>query len=143
MHETSRKGDVGVASVMADLLDQRYEIMLPVSASSPFDLAVLVEGRCLKVQVKYAAKKNCYVDVHTFRNQGSRSPRRRFRKDEVDVVAVYCPDTRSCYYVWYSDFGSHIRLRIDPIKNNSLNLHDANLFRQFPTGPRRRRISTP
>ena len=43
MHHTTTKGDIGVAMVTADLLCQGYEVMMPVSAVSPFDV---VAYRC-------------------------------------------------------------------------------------------------
>ena len=52
------------------------------------------------------------------------SPRRantqnvRSRNEEFDLLAIFCPDTDQCYYIWTSEFESSIRLRTKPTKNN-------------------------
>src|SRR5271166_3779408 len=110
MHETGTKGDIGVSMVTADLLSQGLEVLEPVSSCSPFDLVVLHNSRWFKVQVKYAAKKNGSIVARIRRAivANSRITRRNANEDEVDVAAIYCPDTRECYYAVAKDFNYNI-----------------------------------
>ncbi len=135
MHETGRKGDIGVAAVTADLLEQNYEILIPISSCSPFDLAVCNGTSLIRVQVKYATKKAGCVVAKLGRKviYSNVVKRRRFEPGEVDVVAVYCPDTRQCYYIKTSQIGEYARFRLDASKNeHAVGVRLAEEYRKFP-----------
>jgi hypothetical protein len=137
MHETGRKGDIGVSAVTADLLSQGLEVLFPVSSCCPFDLAVLRGCELVKVQVKYAAKKNGCVEAKLGRaviGGCGKINRRSYLPVEVDVIAVYCPDTKDCYYVKSSLVGTWVRFRLDAPKNGYVTgIKMANEYRVFPT----------
>jgi len=136
MHETGTKGDIGVSMVTADLLAQGLEVLEPVSSCSPYDLVVLHNSRWYKIQVKYVSKRAGSVSVQIRRAiiANSRIARRRARADEVDVAAIYCPETRECYYAAVKDFNCTIQLRIDPPpKSGGRNSkHWAKDYQKFP-----------
>ena len=57
-------------------------------------------------------------------------------KASVDVVAIYCPDVDTCFYVDPSLFGGAITLRLEPTKNcQQIGVSYAEWFRELP-GPR-------
>lgn len=101
-HHTQDKGDAGMAFVIADLTTHGVKIALPISEHLPFDLiAISNAGKLAKVSVKYRSARKGKLEVLLKSKwaaaQGTRS--RRWSKGEVDVHAIYCPDTGQCYYV--------------------------------------------
>ena len=112
-------GDIGVARVMADLLEKGQRVLTPVDSASPFDLATYDGNTITKIQVKSRKLTGGKIDVVLKRSakENGRFVDRRYDVKDVDVVAVYCPDTRECYYVPYTG-QSKICLRIEPTKNS-------------------------
>ena len=113
----SAKGDVGVAHVTADLITKGFEILLPVSASSPYDMVIHKANKFYKIQVKYRENHKGYVDFELRRSTSSGKLRnhRKMKSDEVDLYAIYCPDTGKVYYIDQKEIEGKlvIRLRLD------------------------------
>ena len=102
MHHTNRYGDIGVAKVIADLLQRGTQVMQPIDSTSPFDL-VTYDGTTFKrVQVKYRT-----VDKHgkvcvSVRRADVRGGKAIYKPNlEVDVVAIYVADVDQCFYFDY------------------------------------------
>ena len=119
---TKRKGNIGEAKVVADLLEQGIEVALPFGDNLPFDLvAVGTDFRLWKVQVKFARAYHDVIRVKNWRQ--SENTQRRYERiytpAQVDVFAVYCPDTDQVYYVARDEVGERTTfyLRIAPTKN--------------------------
>jgi hypothetical protein len=113
-HPTTSKGDIGVALVTADLIQQGCRVLMPVSATSPFDLGVLYKNTFLRVQVKYRTPYSGRVEVKPKRATS------RFQYElniEYDILAIYCPDA-GVAYVPRQDGQSVVTLRVTPSKNN-------------------------
>jgi hypothetical protein len=54
-------------------------------------------------------------------------------KRDVDVVCIYCPDTRSCYYIDPKQFAKSVSLRVKESRNGQhRNVLDAAAFRELP-----------
>lgn len=138
-HHTKDKGDLGVAYAKADLIEKGYQLLLPLTEHAPFDLVGYKDECFVRVQVKYRAAKNGVVTLAFKSWWADRHGvhMRRMNKDEVDVVCIYCPDTRRCYYVDPKQHGSHISLRIAPALNgNSANVNWAEHFTDMPSSVR-------
>ncbi len=102
MHHTNRYGDIGVAKVIADLLQRGTQVLQPIDSTSPFDL-VTYDGTSFKrVQVKYrTVGKDGYVDV-AVRRADVRNGKAVYKpNEEVDIVAVYVTNVDKCYYFDY------------------------------------------
>jgi len=113
-HPTTSKGDIGVALVTADLILQGCRVLMPVSATSPFDLGVLYNNTFIRVQVKYRTPHSGRVEVKPKRAKS------RFQYElniEYDILAIYCPDA-GIAYVPRQDGQSVVTLRVSPSKNN-------------------------
>lgn len=91
-----------MAFVIATLTTHGIKIALPISEHLPFDLiAISNDGELRKVSVKYRSARDGKVEV-LLRSKWSAAQgtkQRRWRKGEVDVHAIYCPDTTQCYFV--------------------------------------------
>ncbi len=135
-HHTKDKGDLGVAHAIADLAEQGYLVLTALSERAPFDLVAYSAGRFVRVQVKYrTVSPTGRLDVQ-FRSTWSDAHGTHVRaldKDEVDVVCIYCPDTRACYYVDPKRFRKSVSLRVRPSRNGQgRNVLHADSFRTVP-----------
>jgi hypothetical protein len=113
--KTYEKGAIGEHRVVADLINKGYRVHKPLIDSLPYDIVVSIKGFFYRVQVKYVRMRKGNIET---------SPRRanthkvKSRNEEFDLLAIFCPDTDKCYYVWTSEFDTSIRLRTKPTKNN-------------------------
>lgn len=120
-HHTKDKGDKGTGNVIADLLSKGVQVCLPLSEHLPFDLiAVKESGELMRVSVKYRTAKNGSIFV-SFSSSYSDSKGVHIKfadKSLIDLLAIYCPETKEVYYVLPSDFDKTVTLRIEEPKNN-------------------------
>lgn len=120
-HHTKDKGDKGIGNVIADLLSKGIQVCLPLSEHLPFDLiAVKQNGSLLKVSVKYRTlTKGCvYVAFSSSYSDSHGVHTKAVNKDLIDLLAIYCPETKEVYYVTPSEFDKSVTLRIEVSKNN-------------------------
>jgi hypothetical protein len=118
-HHTKNKGDLGLLHAQVDLAAKGYALLLPLTEHAPFDLVAYKAGSFLRVQVKYRSAVNGTIELR-FRSawaDGRGTHVVPMNKDEIDVVCIYCPDTRSCYYVDPRQFREAVTLRIAPARN--------------------------
>lgn len=113
-HPTTSKGDIGVAMVTADLILQGARVLMPVSASSPFDLGVLYNNSFVRVQVKYRTMTNGIIQVKPKR---ATSKHKYQPNKEYDILAIFCPEA-GIAYVNREEGTNVVTLRINPSKNN-------------------------
>lgn len=120
-HHTKNKGDLGVLHAMTDLAEKGFRVLLPLSEHEPFDLVAYDGTSFLRVQVKYRAAVNGLIHVPFTSSWADRSGTHtvRMNKGDVDVLCVYCPDTRCCYYVCPREFPNvkGLTLRLVPTRN--------------------------
>ena len=113
-HPTTSKGDIGVAMVTADLILQGARVLMPVSATSPFDLGALYNNSFVRVQVKYRTMTNGIIQVKPKRA----TARYHYEVNkEYDILAIYCPEA-GIAYIPREDRTNVVTLRITPSKNN-------------------------
>ncbi|HWL45188.1 MAG TPA: group I intron-associated PD-(D/E)XK endonuclease [Ilumatobacter sp.] len=119
-HHTKDKGDLAVAKVISDLVERGALVLLPLTEHAPFDLVAYLSGDFHRVQVKYRTATRGAVSVRfeSFWADRHGVHTRAMPRDEVDVIAIYCPDTDTCYYIDPSRFGMSVTVRIEPPKNN-------------------------
>src|SRR6516164_11455236 len=101
-HHTKDKGDIGVAHAIGDLADQGFVVLTAFCEHAPFDLVAYRDGKFVRVQVKYRTVSPSGTLEVQFRSSWSDVNGTHVRpidKDHIDVVCIYCPDTRECYYV--------------------------------------------
>ncbi len=135
-HHTKDKGDLGVAKVFADLVEKGFGLLFPATEHAPFDLVAYDgAGRFIRVQVKYRAARAGVIQLEFNSTWSDRHGvhKRPMDKASVDVVAVYCPDVDTCFYVDPSHFGGAVTLRLEPAKNcQQIGVSYAEEFRQLP-----------
>lgn len=119
-HHTKDKGDIAVAKVIADLSERAALVLLPLTEHAPFDLVAYVNGEFHRIQVKCrtVTRGAASVRFESFWSDRHGLHARAMARDEVDVIAIYCPDTNVCYYVDPSQFGMSVTLRVEPPRND-------------------------
>ena len=136
-HHTKDKGDLGVARTIADLADQGFVVLTALSEHAPFDLVGYRAGSFVRVQVKYRAlSPSGTIEVHFRRtwSDANGTHVQPIEKRHIDVVCVYCPDTRGCYYVDPKRFGRSVSLRVTPSRNGQArNVLLADDYRSIPS----------
>lgn len=123
IHKTKNKGDLGILKVQLDLYDKGYVTFTTTSEHLPFDLiAYKAGGEFLRVQVKYRAAKNdtIFVKFATNWTDKNKTHLHLIDKSEIDIFAIYCPDTDECYYVNPKLFGNSVNIRLKPTKHNMI-----------------------
>ncbi len=119
---TKEKGDIGVMEVMLDLTKKGYKIFTTISEHLPFDFAAFKNNKFYKIQAKYRSEVDGTIPVplRTSWSDKNGSHEQLYDKDDIDYIAVYCPETDKCYYVHIKDFenSTAITLRLTKPKNN-------------------------
>ena len=134
---TKHKGNIGEAKVIADLLEQDLEVAIPFGDNLPFDLIVIDNDYYLwKIQVKYVSTYQGAIRIKNRRQY--ENTRRRYEyaysSNQVDVFAVYCPNTDLIYYVSQKEVGDSATffLRVKhPGNNQEVGIHWHENYRSF------------
>lgn|SRR6056300_495445 len=121
IHPTTTKGDYGVVMVTADLIKRGYDVLTPISHTSPYDLVVYANDKFYRLQVKFRNENNHgSVEVtprRLVKNSYGSSSKYEPNKD-FDILAIYVP-TRGVAYIHREDYPTEtIRLRLRESKNN-------------------------
>ena len=134
-HHTKNKGDLGVLKAQADLAEQDFMVLLPLTEHHAFDLVIYKDGTFRRVQVKYRSAHQGRLEIH-FRSIWSDKNGihiTQVDKAEIDLYCVYCPETDECYYFDPSSFNHSITLRVDTSKNNQkIGINLATDYRRVP-----------
>jgi hypothetical protein len=115
-HHTKDKGDAGLGFVIASLLGQGIQVALPLSEHLPFDcIAINEEGHLKRLSVKYRAAKEGVIEVSKRSSWADKNGThiRHHQTGDYDAFAIYCPDTRQCYFVRTEEFDKFLCLRVD------------------------------
>ena len=116
-------GDRSTLAIMLALRDRGYGVYVAFGENTRSDLAIDDGRRLLRVQCKTGRLRNGAVTFATASTYAHhRSPRviRRTYEGEVDLFAVYCPETAGVYLIPIGDVPtrSFARLRVEPSRNN-------------------------
>lgn len=122
MHHTKDKGDLGLLKVQCKICELGHIILNPMTEHSPFDFVSYKDGKFYRIQVKYRSMKNGCVQVpfRTSWNDRNGTHSRYYNLNDIDIFAVYCPNTDKCYFIHTNEYknNKYISLRITPAKNN-------------------------
>ena len=120
-HHTKDKGDKGTGNVIADLLSKGIQVCLPLSEHLPFDLiAVKPNGDLMRVSVKYRTltKGKVFVSFSSSYSDSNGIHRKPVDKTLIDLLAIYCPESKEVYYIIPSQFDKSVTLRVEESKNH-------------------------
>lgn len=107
------------AIVLAAFVRRGYRVLTPFGSNQRYDLVVESRGSFIRVQCKTGRLREGAVTFNTqsIRSNMQRTERRSYT-GEIDLFAVYCPDTDRIYAVPVADAANTLgTLRVDPPKN--------------------------
>jgi hypothetical protein len=102
MRDTSSIGNKSEAIVLAALVHAGYSPLLPFGGGRPYDIALDVGDKLLRVQVKTGRLLKEGVVFFPTASQRRNMSYRSYRGD-VDLFGVYCPSTKQVYLVPIDD----------------------------------------
>jgi prevent-host-death family protein len=134
LHDPNHKGNVAELAIATEAARLGLSVLKPLTEHEPYDLVLGIAGRLLRVQCKWASRKDNVVAVSLARSR--RGPdgfiRRNYSAAEVDAIGVYCPDLDQCFLIPIEDVDQRwaIQLRLAPTRNGQrAALHFADEYR--------------
>ena len=120
VHHTKTKGDLGVLAAELDLFEKGFLLLKPQTEHAPFDLVAYRDGRFYRVQVKYRAAVNGQIAFHLSTCWADKHGTHQVAIDKysIDLLCIYCPDTRACYYVDPHSVKKTVCLRVTAPRNS-------------------------
>jgi hypothetical protein len=121
--KSSHPVDVGQrseAAVLAAFVKHGYRVLTPFGVNHRYDFALDMGDRFLRVQCKTGRLRDGAILYNTHSVQSNtRRARQRCYTGEIDVFAVFCPDTDRVYVVSLDEEATHTHatLRVDPPAN--------------------------
>ncbi|MEL6675643.1 MAG: group I intron-associated PD-(D/E)XK endonuclease [Bacteroidota bacterium] len=135
-HHTKTLGDLGVLKAQVDLYEKGFWVSIPLTEHAPFDLIITKDGVSRTVQVKARslnAKGTLEVPFRQSYSTKHGVQTTTWKKEEIDIVCIYCPDTNECYYFDPNLFNKTLSLRVEMPKNNQKRrINFAHDFREVP-----------
>jgi hypothetical protein len=120
--ESTLKGAIAEAHITAAAVDLGIVVLKPLVEGRRYDVVFDTGDRMIRVQCKWAARKDRILVVHT---GGSRHTphgyvRTTYDASEVDAIAAYSADTGRCYFMPIADVAGRyvVHLRLQPTANN-------------------------
>ena len=102
---TNQKGAIAETAVTLEAVRLGIPVLRPVVEGSRYDLVFEIGGRFLRVQCKWATTRGNAVVVRartSRRGPGGRLIQGTYGRDEIDMVAAYCPENGNCYFIPFS-----------------------------------------
>ena len=122
MLSSDQKGAVAEAAIVHAAARLGIGVSKPLTGGDRYDLIFDLRPRLLRVQCKWATRRDEVVLVrcHSSRRTRGGFARRTYSGDEIDAVAAYCAELERCYLLPLEVFGgrTYVQLRLAPCRNN-------------------------
>ena len=107
--DTKLKADIAESAVITELLKRGFRVLKPIGDRLPYDLALDINGKLLKVQVKSAwLRKNAYyVDTRRTKTNRRQMLRERYDSKDFDFAVIYIDDLRVFYIMPLTTFSTY------------------------------------
>lgn len=129
VHITKQKGDIGLTKIIADLTEKEFAVSLPISEHLPYDLVVDIDGKLIKIQVKYS-KKN-YINGTTSHPSKKGNIITKYKINDFDYYALYMPEINECVYIPNTIEFTSITLRTTHPKTRNVKYYWWEDFKDF------------
>ena len=90
MRTTQRKGDIATAQCIATFTRRGYDVLVPLTESAAYDLAVDVDSKIYRIQVKFSSSKE--VDLRNIHSNAKGYVVKKTAKNSYDWLYVLCGD---------------------------------------------------
>jgi PD-(D/E)XK endonuclease len=118
---TNQRGAIAEAAVIFECAKLGIPVLRPLD-DQRYDLVFDIEGRLIRVQVKYANWDGHVIYARLYSSRRARAGllRRCYELGEVDAFALHCPMNERCYWLPADEFEgrTQVLLRLDKTKNN-------------------------
>ncbi len=107
--DTKLKADIAESAVITALLKKGFRVLKPVGDRLPYDVAIDVNGRLIRIQVKSAWHYNGSYTVDTRRTKTNRRYMRRayYGENDFDFAIVYIDRLNVFYVIPLSAFSTY------------------------------------
>jgi hypothetical protein len=107
------------AIVLAELVKRGYRVLTPFGTNHRYDFVLDLGDRFVRIQCKTGRLRRGVVEFQARSIQSNtRGSHERSYLEDIDLFAVYCPDTERVYAVPIEDSTSTVgSLRLDPTVN--------------------------
>ena len=117
--DTKTRGDASEMRVILALAEAGYAVSIPFGENHRYDLIADEGSRLLRVQVKTGRLRGGVIKYSCSSSHAHRGGYRRSYFGEIELLAVYCPQTRKVYLLPESQFvATQSHMRVHPPKNN-------------------------
>jgi hypothetical protein len=108
--------------VLATFVKHGYRVLLPYGVNHRYDFVLDLDDRFLRVQCKTGRLREGAVLYNPYSAQSNtRRARTRCYTGEIDLFAIYCPETGGIYLVPIEEATQgHGTLRVDPPANSQV-----------------------
>jgi len=106
---TKLKADIAESAVITELLKRGFNVLKPIGDRLSYDLAVDVNKKLLRIQVKSAwFYKGAYkVDARMTKTNRRRMIRKYYNENDFDFAIIYIQDLNAFYIMPQSIFSSY------------------------------------
>jgi hypothetical protein len=122
--ESTWKGAIAETEITACAAKLGIVVLKPLMEGRRYDLVFDIGRDLLRIQCKWASKKNGVLVVYTgtSRHTPQGYIRSTYSDDEVDAIVAYSPDTGRCYYLPIREVAGRwvVHLRLRPTANNQV-----------------------
>ncbi len=120
---TNQKGAIAEAAIAFEAMKLGINVLRPLSEALRYDLVLDLGGELLRVQCKWARRREDVIEVQVggcYHSPGRGYVRSTYASHEVDAVAAYCQELDQCFLIPISRLHGqgHIYLRTAPARNN-------------------------
>ncbi len=134
MENPNHKGNVAELAIATEAARLGLSVLKPLTEHEPYDLALGIDDRLLRVQCKWGRKSENVIVINLTRNR--RGPngyiRRSYSAAEIDAVGVYCGELDECFLIPIHLVAGQwsLQLRLTPARNGQrAALHFAETYR--------------
>jgi hypothetical protein len=134
-HVLKRKGDIGVAKVIADATSQGWNVCVPLTEHASYDLIVEKDGQSERMQVRYTSARKGRLEVKLRSSWADKNGThcRKRKLEDFDILGVYCPEQDEVFYLRAKTFqnSTSINLRLEPTRTKQTKIRMAEQFRKL------------
>ena len=113
---TGKRGDIAVAKIISKLTERGYQVSVPLSDHSAYDLVIDDGNSLLRAQCKAAKIKNGVIGVRCCSTPYGGGKRLSY-EGRADVILAYCFDNDTVYRLSVDEVGrNEASLRLSPPK---------------------------
>ena len=116
--DTKLKADIAESAAVTGLLKRGFKVLKPIGDRLPYDLALDIDGKLVRIQVKSAWERNGVYIVDSRRTKTNRHLmlRQRYSSKDFDFALLYIEDL-DVFYIMpiniFTSYKSEISLVID------------------------------